>query len=75
MSAKAVPFPVTLSHVPAGGPALAARKTAGRRFLGAAGDLLLLLALIFCIPMVILAIGIPIALLLQLLVSIGASLR
>ena len=75
MSAKAVSFPVTVSRAPAATPPPAARKTAGRRVVEAAGDLLLLLALIFCIPIVILAVGIPIALLLQLLVSIGASLR
>jgi hypothetical protein len=52
----------------------AAGVTPGRRFVDASGDMLLLLGVVFCIPVVILAIGIPVALILKLLLLIGRSL-
>jgi hypothetical protein len=45
------------------------------RSLAIAGDLLLLLGVVFSIPLVILAIGLPVALLLQLLLWLGGLLR
>ena len=45
-----------------------------RRAAGVAGDLMGVVAVVFCIPLVILAIGTPIALFLQLLLWIGGLL-
>jgi hypothetical protein len=45
-----------------------------RRAAGAAGDLLGVVAIVLCIPFVILAIGIPIAVCLRLLLWIGGLL-
>ena len=44
------------------------------RVVSGAGDLLMLVGIVFCFPLVILAIGIPIALFLQLLLWIGRLL-
>ena len=45
-----------------------------RRVAGVAGDVLVLLGIVLCVPFVILAIGIPIALCVRLLVWIGGML-
>jgi hypothetical protein len=66
--------PVRISSARAVTRPAVAGVTAGRRFVEGTGDLLLLLGLVFCIPVVILGIGMPIALLLKLVVLIGRSL-
>ena len=45
-----------------------------RRVVLVIGDLLMLVGIVFCFPLVILAIGLPIALVLQLLLWIGRLL-
>jgi hypothetical protein len=45
-----------------------------RHVVSVTGDLLMLVGIVFCFPLVILAIGIPIALVLQLLLWIGRLL-
>lgn len=73
MTARAIPHPdgaVTSATTPAPLPMYGA--TAWMRDVAAAGeDVLLLAGVVLCIPAVILAIGIPIALFLQLLLWIG----
>jgi hypothetical protein len=45
-----------------------------RRIVGAGGDALLLVGVVFCLPFVIMTIGIPIALIVQLVLWIGRFL-
>lgn len=71
MSTKAVLHPgVGLADARALERSRATGTATFRRVAEGAGDLLLLLSIILCIPVVILAVGIPIALFLQLLLLI-----
>jgi len=75
MSTQALLLPASVSaDKRALRPARATQPSRVRRVADTAADLLLLLALIFCVPAVILAIGIPVALSVQLVWWIVRSL-
>jgi len=75
VSAGVIRFPDAAPSALAVHPPSVHGVTARLRLVGSvAGDLLMLVAIVFCFPLVILAIGIPIALFVQLLLWIGRLL-
>ena len=66
--------PASMSLATTVGPATLVVHGSLRRAAGVIGELLALVAIVFCFPVVILAIGIPVALFVRLLLWVGSVL-